>query len=185
MVTHGTLDRRGKDTRRGATQQNNKKKFDVFSQLAVTYALHENLFRGRVEEKKRTLELSQRQRAVAASHQEASSAVLAEPCCKSLCGEPPNQLVFECEVKKLLELAERGSYYQLLAVTAESPGNQIRKNFYTLAKKFHPDHHMEQHGLILKQLMGITTEAYKTLIDEQKRIAYDRSLVASGSFSMH
>ena len=131
--------------------------------------------------------LSQRQRAVAASHREASRAVSAEPSCKSLSGEPPNQLAFECEVKKLLELAERGSYYQLLAVTAESPSNQIRKNFYTLAQKFHPDHHMERHGLaaLLKQLMGVLTEAYKTLIDEQKRIAYDRRLVASGSFSMH
>ena len=131
--------------------------------------------------------LSQRQRAVAASQQEASRTVSAKPSCKSLSGEPPNQLAFECEVKKLLELAERGSYYQLLAVTAESSGNQIRKNFYTLAQKFHPDHNMERHGLaaLLKQLMAVLTEAYKTLIDEQKRIAYDRRLVASGSFSMH
>jgi hypothetical protein len=131
--------------------------------------------------------LSQRLGPVAASDQESSRAVSAVPPCKSLSREPANPLAFECEVKQLLEVAERGSYYQLLAVTPESPDDQIKQNFYTLAQKFHPDHHMEQPGLagLLKQLMGVLTEAYKTLKDKQKRIAYDRRLAASGSFSLH
>ena len=131
--------------------------------------------------------LSQRLGPVAASDQVSSRAVSAVPPCKSLSREPANPLAFECEVKQLLEVAERGSYYQLLAVTPESPDDQIKQNFYTLAQKFHPDHHMEQPGLagLLKQLMGVLTEAYKTLKDKQKRIAYDRRLAASGSFSLH
>jgi tetratricopeptide (TPR) repeat protein len=131
--------------------------------------------------------LSQRPAPVAASDQVSSRAVSAVPPCKSLSREPANPLAFECEVKQLLEVAERRSYYQLLAVTPESPDDQIKQNFYTLAQKFHPDHHMEQPGLAgsLKQLMGVLTEAYKTLKDKQKRTAYDRRLAASGSFSLH
>jgi tetratricopeptide (TPR) repeat protein len=133
--------------------------------------------------------LSQRLGPVAASHHESRRAVSGEPSCKpsSGSGEPANPSTFECEVKQLLEVAEKGSYYQLLSVTSESPDDQIRQNFYALARKFHPDHHMEQHGLdeSLKRLMGVLTEAYKTLKDEQKRIVYDKRLAASGNFSLH
>src|ERR1700680_524383 len=131
--------------------------------------------------------LSQRLGPEATPDQESSPAISGEPSRKSSSAEAANQLAFECDVKQLLEVAERGSYYQLLAVTPDSPDDQIKQNFYALAQKFHPDHHMEQHGLAgsLKQLMGVLTEAYKTLKDEQKRIAYDRRLAASGSLSLH
>jgi DnaJ domain/PilZ domain len=131
--------------------------------------------------------LSQRIGPVAPSGHDSRRAAPREPSGKSLSGEPANPSTFECEVKQLLEVAEKGTYYQLLAVTPDSPDDQIRQNFYALARKFHPDHHMEQHELAgsLKRLMGVLTEAYKTLKDEQKRIVYDRRLAASGSFSLH
>jgi len=131
--------------------------------------------------------LSQRLGPEATPDRDSSRAVSKEPSRKSSSAEPANQSAFECDVKQLLEVAERGSYYQLLAVTPDSPDDRIKQNFYALAQKFHPDHHMEQQGLAgsLKQLMGVLTEAYKTLKDEQKRIIYDRRLAASGSLSLH
>jgi tetratricopeptide (TPR) repeat protein len=94
--------------------------------------------------------------------------------------------LFEAEVKQLLEVAARGTYYQLLGVTPESSSNQVKKSFYTMARKFHPDHHMNQPEIVasLKDLMGVVTEGYKTLTDAEKRSLYDKRLAESGSFGL-
>ena len=46
-------------------------------------------------------------------------------------------------MKEMLALAETGTYYQLLRMTAESPRAQARQNYYKLVRKFHPDRHMD------------------------------------------
>ncbi len=101
--------------------------------------------------------------------------------------EPTDELLFERELTRLLELAEEGTFYQLLGVTADSTAGQVKKSFYSLARKFHPDHHMERGDLVasLQELMEAVTLAYKTLTDEEKRAAYDKKLAASGAFSLH
>jgi curved DNA-binding protein CbpA len=101
--------------------------------------------------------------------------------------EPADELLFERELTRLLELAEDGTFYQLLGVTADSTAGQVKKSFYSLARKFHPDHHMERGDLVasLQELMEAVTLAYKTLTDEEKRAAYDKKLAASGAFSLH
>lgn len=94
--------------------------------------------------------------------------------------------LFDQEVKQLLDVATRGTYYQLLGVTPESSSGQVKKSFYTLARKFHPDHHMNRPEVVasLKELMGVVTEAYKTLTDDEKRSQYDKRLAESGSFGL-
>jgi tetratricopeptide (TPR) repeat protein len=101
--------------------------------------------------------------------------------------EPPEELLFERELKRLLELTDEGTYYQLLGVTAVSTAGEIKKSFYSLARKFHPDHHMAKRDLVksLQELMEVVTDAYKTLTDEEKRAAYDKKLAVSGAFSLH
>jgi tetratricopeptide (TPR) repeat protein len=93
---------------------------------------------------------------------------------------------FEDEIRKLLVLAEKGTYYEVLGVTANSQAVQIKENFHRLARKFHPDRHMGRSEWIalLQDLMGRLTIAYKTLVDDAKRARYDKQIAAAGAFTL-
>jgi tetratricopeptide (TPR) repeat protein len=97
-----------------------------------------------------------------------------------------NKLEFETEIRKLIELAAKGTYYDLLGVTANSQLAEIKGNFHRLARRFHPDRHMGHSEWIalLQDLMGRLTIAYKTLIDDARRAAYDKQLAAAGAFTL-
>jgi len=105
----------------------------------------------------------------------------------SLQSEEAAQRRFERDLRQLIELTGKGTYYQLLGVTSESPLTQIKKSYHALARKFHPDAHMGNLSLDapVKDLMVIITEAYRTLENQEKRTAYDKRLAARGGFSMH
>ena len=91
---------------------------------------------------------------------------------------------FEEEIRALLDLAAKSTYYELLGVTATSPPELVKENFHRMARKFHPDRHMghSQWLDLLQDLMGRLTIAYKTLVDEQKRATYDKQIAAAGAF---
>jgi tetratricopeptide (TPR) repeat protein len=92
---------------------------------------------------------------------------------------------FEEEIRRLLEVVEKGTYYDLFGVPANTSSAQIKQSFQQLAQKFHPDRHMghsERVGL-LQDLMGLVTTAYKTLVDDEKRSSYDKHLAAAGAFT--
>jgi curved DNA-binding protein CbpA len=84
----------------------------------------------------------------------------------------------------------------MLPVLAASSKGEVRigpvveelakRKYYALAKKFHPDLHMDKKQVAgsLKDLMEKITDAYQTLKDEQKRIAYDQKLAAKGAFNL-
>jgi len=93
---------------------------------------------------------------------------------------------FERELNSALDLARKGTYYQLLGVSPDSSAKQIKQSFYALAQKFHPDHHMESPERMgrLKELMGVATSAYKTLADGVARAKYDSRIEASGVHSL-
>ena len=101
--------------------------------------------------------------------------------------EEQAQLRFEREVRHLIELTGRDSHYQLLGVTSEFTASEIKKSFYSLARKFHPDNHARSGELIigLKDLMTVITEAYKTLANEETRTAYDKALAKMGGLNIH
>lgn len=93
---------------------------------------------------------------------------------------------FEEEMRKLLELTEKATYYEMLGVTATSSPGEVKQSFHRLARKFHPDRHMGQSEWIglLQELMSRLSTAYKTLVDEEKRARYDKQLVSAGAFTL-
>jgi tetratricopeptide (TPR) repeat protein len=101
--------------------------------------------------------------------------------------EEAAQRRFERELRQLIEVTGKATYYQLLGVTSESPTSQLKKSYRALARKFHPDAHMGNQTLAapVRDLMVVITEAYRTLENEEKRAAYDKRLAAGGGFSMH
>ena len=101
--------------------------------------------------------------------------------------EEAAQRRFERELRQLIELTGKATYYQLLGVTSESPNSQLKKSYHALARKFHPDAHMSKQALAapVRDLMVVITEAYRTLENEEKRATYDKRLAAGGGFSIH
>ncbi len=101
--------------------------------------------------------------------------------------EEQGQLRFEREVRHLIELTGRGSYYQLLGLTSEFTASEIKRSFYSMARKFHPDSHARSGELTsrLQELMSIITEAYKTLANEETRAVYDKALAKIGGLNIH
>jgi curved DNA-binding protein CbpA len=100
---------------------------------------------------------------------------------------PPLDVVaFESEIKALLSLVETGTFYQLLHTTSMSPRAEVRRSYYQLMRKFHPDRHMD-HAEWMDSLHKITeaaTVAYKTLSEEISRQKYDEQLASSGKFTV-
>lgn len=94
--------------------------------------------------------------------------------------------VCEQEIAKLLTLVETGTYYQLLRVGPDVPHAHLKRNYYALARKFHPDHHMNhpERTASLHKIMDAITLAYKTLSNSEASQKYDRQLVASGAFNL-
>jgi tetratricopeptide (TPR) repeat protein len=93
---------------------------------------------------------------------------------------------FESEMKALLSVVEAGTYYQLLHTTSMSPRAEVRRSYYELMRKFHPDRHMK-HAEWMDSLHKITeaiTLAYKTLTDEMSRQKYDEALAGAGKFTV-
>jgi len=80
----------------------------------------------------------------------------------------------------------KGTYYDLLGVSATSSLEQVRENFHRMARKFHPDRHMGRSQVLdlLQDLMGRLTLAYKTLMDDKLRAAYDKEIAEAGAFTL-
>ena len=93
---------------------------------------------------------------------------------------------FEQELSKHIESARKDDYYQLLGAARDSTRAEIKRKYYALAKKFHPDFHLDETRIIgsLKDLMENLTHAYQTLNDDQKRTVYDQKLMATGAFNL-
>jgi tetratricopeptide (TPR) repeat protein len=93
---------------------------------------------------------------------------------------------FEREMNERLDLARKGTYYQLLSVAPDGTPPQIKKAFHDIARKFHPDYHMHRSEWMspLKELMAAVTAAYKVLSDEDRRATYDSQLANSGAYQL-
>jgi CheY-like chemotaxis protein len=93
---------------------------------------------------------------------------------------------FEKEMKRMLQIVEGGTFYQLLGVSPNSDPGHIKKSFYQLARQFHPDRHMGRSDWIssLQNVMEALTTAYRTLSDQKARADYDKRLAESGTFAL-
>lgn len=62
------------------------------------------------------------------------------------------------------------NYYQILDVDLESSTKEIKKHYYKLAKKYHPDKNRNND---LEEKFKLLSEAYTTLSNPKKRFFYD------------
>jgi hypothetical protein len=67
------------------------------------------------------------------------------------------------------------NYYELLGVSSTATPSKIRKAYYEIAKKLHPD---VSGDLDTDALMRAVTEARDTLLDPNKRRMHDENLTA-------
>ena len=66
---------------------------------------------------------------------------------------------------------KRSSHYSVLGLEQSASQNEIKKNFYHLAKKYHPDVSKENED----QFKAIT-EAYEVLSNDELKTEYDLTL---------
>jgi curved DNA-binding protein CbpA len=84
------------------------------------------------------------------------------------------------EVSAALLQFQGADYFHILGIGKESPAEQIKQAYFTLAKKYHPDKYYftNNPGLAEKggQLFTLITQAYQTLSDASQRSRYINSM---------
>ena len=94
------------------------------------------------------------------------------------------------EQAEILELAQRIAdldHYQVLGIEQRADERAIRKAYYSLAKKYHPDRHHRTHLTNLQdkleRIFVRINEAYEIVKDEASRAEYDRARAGGGPAS--
>ncbi|MCA1635625.1 MAG: DnaJ domain-containing protein [Acidobacteria bacterium] len=89
------------------------------------------------------------------------------------------------EMEELLERARAETHYAVLGVTRAAPTQEVKRVYYALARRFHPDHFRRDSDEKLQQQLGIAfarvAQAYEVLKDSSLRAAYDLKLAASAA----
>ena len=86
---------------------------------------------------------------------------------------------FDAYVMKIRSVLDRLDYYRLLGVSPTASNEEVKKTFYAIAKKFHPDRNREAPETVYKALYDIykrINEAYRVLLDPAKRERYNAIL---------
>lgn len=96
---------------------------------------------------------------------------------------PAAEEPFEQQIRRLHGQMVDQNHYELLGVAQAAEGEEIRKSYHELARKFHPDKlgpsADDELRRKLEQLFGRFGEAYNVLRDAERRKEYDEQL-ASG-----
>jgi curved DNA-binding protein CbpA len=80
-------------------------------------------------------------------------------------------------------LIENQNYFEMLGLDKKAGGAEIKAEFFKLAKDFHPDRLPPELAPLrpcVEVIFGYLNEAYKTLDDEEQRVAYLRSVREGG-----
>lgn len=86
---------------------------------------------------------------------------------------------FDAYVLKIHGVLDRLDYYRILGVERTAGVSDIRKAFYGIAAKFHPDRNRSAEKTVQKAIYDIfkrLNEAYRVLCDPDHRRLYDEQL---------
>lgn len=87
------------------------------------------------------------------------------------------------EIHFVYESLDEIDFYQLFGVAEDADRKVIRKSYFTLSKRFHPDKFFrEEAGEVASRVDSIfkfVTKGYQTLSKKDKRAEYDRALAQS------
>lgn len=86
---------------------------------------------------------------------------------------------FDAYVLKIHEVLDQLDYYRLLGVSRGARIPEIKKAFYAIAAKFHPDRNRDADDVVrgaIYQIYKRLNEAYGVLCDYEKRKAYDAGI---------
>jgi DnaJ-class molecular chaperone len=84
------------------------------------------------------------------------------------------------QVLKIHDMLDAVDYYQLLGLDRRADLSRIRKAFYLVAGRYHPDRNRDAAPLVQKAMYNIfkrLNEAYRILCDPEKRKKYDIGLI--------
>jgi curved DNA-binding protein CbpA len=92
------------------------------------------------------------------------------------------------EIKLLYSSYRNLDYYHILGVTYKSSQEEIKKAYYSAAKKYHPDKHLlqlrEEAISQLTEIFTYITNAYLTLTNHKRRKEYDSHLLNKDAGSL-
>lgn len=90
----------------------------------------------------------------------------------------------QARLDELYELAQAGTYYELLGVEADADPRAVQKAYYELSRAWHPDRFFRKNlGSYTERLEFVfttMTRAYRTLADPANRSRYNRELQDRG-----
>jgi len=86
----------------------------------------------------------------------------------------------KAEVLRATHVFAADDFYEVMGIARSADQNEVKKTYYTLAKKFHPDraHRLGDQNLRekMEKIFQKISEAYETLADEGRRRSYDERI---------
>jgi curved DNA-binding protein CbpA len=99
-------------------------------------------------------------------------------------GPTPEEIAIHEDIIDKHASLRDATLYDLLGITITANDGEVKKAYYAMAKKYHPDRHhspylRDVHGL-LEELFGKITDAYQILSSPLERNRYDGKIRAEG-----
>jgi curved DNA-binding protein CbpA len=98
-------------------------------------------------------------------------------------GLSPDQLAFWKEVVERAKVIETQNYFEMLGVARDAGADTIRKEYFALVKRWHPDRvsgALAPLRPFVERIFGHFTQAHDTLGDDKKRGPYLRTVQEGG-----
>jgi curved DNA-binding protein CbpA len=99
-------------------------------------------------------------------------------------GPSPEEIAIREDIIEKHASLREATLYDLLGITITANDSEVKKAYYAMAKKYHPDRHhspylRDVHGL-LEELFGKITDGYSILSSPLERNRYDAKIRAEG-----
>ena len=91
---------------------------------------------------------------------------------------------FDAYVLQIHQVLDQLDYYRLLGVEPSTGASQVKKSFYAIAARFHPDRNRDAPEQVRDAIYDIykrINEAYQVLSDPERRKLYDQQLAGGSS----